>query len=135
MSKLYWYWGDILLWTSTIQVEIKVVGKVYIFLSAQKKEMKVLKILLYFRYCCTKEEYEKLQNHYESMINGNKEEVMEAKEEKQSFKEQYDEIVIKNRFKYEDTRTEKKENSKSWSYDDMKNLKMKVQGVPENSYQ
>ena len=69
------------------------------------------------------------------MINGNKEEVMEAKEEKQSFKEQYDEIVIKNRFKYEDTRTEKKENSKSWSYDDMKNLKMKVQGVPENSYQ
>ena len=69
------------------------------------------------------------------MINGNKEEVMDAKEEKQSFKEQYDEIVIKNRFKYEDTRTEKKENSKSWSYDDMKNLKMKVQGVPENSYQ
>ena len=93
--------------------------------------MKVLKILLFFRYCCTKEEYEKLQKHYESMI----EEVMDAKEEKQSFKEQYDEIVIKNRFKYEDTRTEKKENSKSWSYDDMKNLKMKVQGVPENSYQ
>ena len=59
------------------------------------------------------------------MITGNKEKVVEPTQEKRNLKDQYDEIVIKNRFKYENTKTEEKEDSKAWSYD-IKKLKMKV---------
>ena len=52
-------------------------------------------------------------------------EVVAPTKEKQSYIEQYDEIVIKNRFKYENTKTEENEDSKPWPYD-IKKLKMKV---------